>query len=428
MTSTQTKIDSDHIELAVELGREELAEYIRAAEDVFGRELSIDGFRPGKAPREMIRKQVGEARILESALQSAVQRSLGEVIAEKKLDVIEATDLAVKENSAEKLVYSVKLRLFPEVELPILAGIKVRRRDVVVEPSEIDQALDTIKASRAIMTETAEPAEKDNRLEVDFAVKENGTLIEGGESKNHPVIIGKENFVPGFEEQLIGMKKDEHKEFSLTVPKDFANKEIAGKKLDFSVTIKDIKKVTLPELTDEFAKTLGKFDNMDQLILSVKDGLLEEKTAKENQRVRLEIMNALIDQSKATVAPAMIEDQLTTMLQNFDQDLHRHDMELSLYLAKINKTQEDIKKEWRPEAERQVKMALVIHALARKYDIEVSREETDEALESLIQSTMLRDGGARPNLDMERMRTSIQSRLLNEKTFEFLEKTCIAIS
>jgi trigger factor len=113
------------------------------------------------------------------------------------------------------------------------------------------------------------------------------------------------------------------------------------------------------------------------------------------------------------------------MMQNFDQDLHRHDMELSLYLAKIGKTQEDIKKEWRPEAERQVKMALILHAIARENNIEVTNEETDEALESLVQSTMLRNGGASPNLDMERMRSSIQSRLLSEKTFQFLEKTCV---
>ena len=113
------------------------------------------------------------------------------------------------------------------------------------------------------------------------------------------------------------------------------------------------------------------------------------------------------------------------MMKNFDQDLHRHDMELGLYLAKIGKTQEDIKKEWRPEAERQVKMALVLHALARENKIEITREETDEALESLIQSTMLRNGGATPNLDMERMRSSIQSRLLNEKVFKLLESACL---
>lgn len=424
-TSTNKKLDADHIELNVELDREELAGYVRLAEDALNQEVAIDGFRPGKAPREKLRQHVGEAQVLESALQTAIQRSLIQVITEQKLDVIETTDLSVKENTPAKLVYSVKLHVFPEVKLPDLASIKVNRRDVIVEPKEIDEALETVKASRAILVDTDGPAVKGDRLEVDFEVKENGKLIDGGESVNHPVVIGKENFIPGFEDQLIGLKKDERKEFSLTAPKDFANKTVAGKKLDFTVTVKDIKKVTLPELNDEFVKTLGKFENLDQLMLNIRDGITEEKKDKENQRVHLEIMNILIDKAICTASTAMVEDQLTNMLQNFDQDLHRHDMELSLYLAKIGKTQEDIKKEWRPEAERQVKMALILHAISRDNNIEITSEETDEALESLVQSTMLRNGGASPNLDMERMRSSIQSRLLSEKTFQFLEKTCV---
>ncbi len=434
MTSTNKKLDADHIELAVELGRDELAEYVRSAEDALIQEVTIDGFRPGKAPRDKVRQHVGEAQVLESALQTAVQQSLAKVIAEQKLDVIEATDLSVKENTPDKLVYSVKLQIFPEVKLPELTSIKVSRRDVVIDNKEIDEALETVKASRAVLTATDEPAVKGDRLEVDFEVKEKDVLIEDGTSVNHPVVIGKENFVPGFEDQLIGLKKGERKEFSLTAPKDFANKTVAGKKLDFAVTVKDIKKVTLPVLDDAFAKSLGQFENLDQLMLNIRDGLTEEKKDKENQRVRLEIMNGLIAKTVCTASPSMVEDQLTTMMQNFDQDLHRHDMELSLYLAKIGKTQEDIKKEWRPEAERQVKMALVLHAIARENNLEITREETDEALESLIQSTMLRSpagggqgGGASPNLDMERMRSTIQSRLLSEKTFQFLEKTCLTV-
>ncbi|MEK9158012.1 MAG: trigger factor [Patescibacteria group bacterium] len=427
MTSTQKKLEGDNLEMTVELGREDLVEYIRSAEDALGQDLVVDGFRPGKAPRETIRKQVGEAKILETALQAAVQRSLGQVITENKLDVIEASEISVKENSAEKLIYTVKLQLFPEVKLPILASIKIKRREVEISEDEVNKALETVKASRAILVDKPEPAEKGDSLEVDFEVKDGGVLIEGGESKNHPVVIGKDNFIPGFEDQLVGMIKDQHKDFSLVAPADFANKAIAGKKLDFSVTVKDVKRVTLPELSDEFAKSLGKFENLDQLMLNVRDGLTEEKKDKENQRVRLEIMNAIIDQAKCKVSPDMIEDQLTTMIQNFDQDLHRHDMELGLYLSKINKTQEDIKKEWRPEAERQVKMALVLHTLAKENKIEVTPEETDEALEELVQATMLRDGGASPNIDMNRMRSAIQSRLLNEKTFSFLEKACVAI-
>ena len=137
-TSTNKKLDNDHIELVIELGREELAEYVRLAEDALAQELTIDGFRPGKAPREKVRQHVGEAQVLESALQTAVQQSLAKVIAEQKLDVIEATDLSVKENTPDKLVYSVKIKVFPEVKLPDLTSIKIDQREVVIDTKEVD--------------------------------------------------------------------------------------------------------------------------------------------------------------------------------------------------------------------------------------------------------------------------------------------------
>lgn len=425
MTSSHKNLDSNTVELTVELTQEDLGSYLRETETAYSHELEIPGFRKGKAPREMVRKHIGEARIREAALQTAMQRSLGQVIASEGLDVIRASDLAIKENSAEKLVYTVKLLLFPTMTLPELSTIKVPFKAVTVDNKEIDQTIQTIRESRATYSEKAEPAAVGDRVEVDFEVRENGSLIEGGVSKNHPVLIGDNKFIPGFEDALVGMKKDEQREFSLKVPADFANKEIAGKELNFKVAMQDVKKVSLPELNDDFARSLGKFDNIDQLIMNIKDGLTEEKEEKERQRVRLAIMNEVIDAARCDIPGTMIEDQLNTMIQNFDQDLHRHDMELSLYLAKIGKSQDDLKKDWRKEAERQVKMAIAVHTIARKYNISLDPKEIDTALESLMQAA-LAQGENQQNLDIDSMRSNIESRLLNEKTFEYLEKNCTA--
>ena len=237
MEITNKKLDEHSVELAVELGKEDLDRYIKETEDVYGQELEVDGFRKGKAPRDVIRKEVGPAKILEAALQTAIQRSLARAISEQGLDVLEAENLSVKENSAEKLLYNVKLTLFPAVTLPPLNAVKVVRKEV----------------------------------EVDFEVSEEGKVIDGGISKNHPITIGGKNFIPGFEEELIGMKRGEEKKFSLIAPKDFANKSVAGKKLDFKVALRGVKKIKLPELNDDFAKSVGKFDNIDQLILNIKD-------------------------------------------------------------------------------------------------------------------------------------------------------------
>jgi len=427
MTSSHTQAGNGWLNLTVELTGEDLVGYVRDAEESLAQELKVDGFRPGKVPREVVRQRVGETAILEAALQAAVEHSLAQTIAKEKFDVIETADLSVKENSSSKLLYSVKIRVFPEVKLPALASVKIPRRDVLVTPEEIDQALAEIKAARAVLADKNGPAAAGDRIEIDFTIRRDGKTIENGESKNHPVLIGKGNFVPGFEDQLVGLSKGDSKQFSLEIPRDFANKDIAGRKLDFEVRVLDVKSVTLPEMTDQFARTLGKFDNIDQLILSVKDGLMLEKTGKETERVRQEITRALAEKSACKVSPEMVENQLASMVQSFDQDLHRHDMELGVYLAKIGKTQEDLKKEWRPEAERQVKLALISHAVARDNDITVTKEETDEALESLIQTAMLREGSSPSNLNIERLRSTIQSRLLNEKVLEFLERVCAVL-
>ncbi len=424
MTFTTKKTDQNGIELTIELGKEDLGHYIKETEQALGKSLEVPGFRKGKVPNDVIKKQLGDSKILEAALQTAMQRSLARVIQEQGLDVLEASDLKIKDNSAERLIYTVALRLFPAVTMPPLETIKVQRRPVTVETKEIDQTLETLKASRAILTDKDGAAEQGDRVEVDFEVSEDGKLIDGGSSKNHPVVIGNKNFIPGFEEELIGLRKGEHKDFSLTAPRDFANKEIAGKKLDFKVTIQEVKKVTMPELTDDFARSIGKFDNIDQLILNLKDGLAEEKKDKERQRLRLEIINKIIEGSRCDAPAVMITEQLDSMIENFDQDLHRHDMELGLYLSKLGKTQDDLRKEWQKEAERHVKMALILHAVAREREISVEPEEVTQALEALVQSTMIREGGQNLDFDMERMRASIRSRLLNERTLEFLERTC----
>jgi trigger factor len=263
-------------------------------------------------------------------------------------------------------------------------------------------------------------------VEVDFEVRENGTIIEGGESKNHPLVIGKNNFIPGFEDQLVGMKKGETKEFSLTAPQDFANKDVAGKKLDMKVTIQKIQEVKLPELNDALAQKLGKFDNIDQLILSVKDGLQQEKQEKESQRARLEVIDKLIEGAKLDISEAMIAEQLDVMVKNFDRDLHHHGMELSLYLAKLGKTQDDLRKDWKADAKRQAAMSLVLHAVAREKDIHVAPEEVNAALESMLHSALGSDGTLPQNIDIESLRRNLESRLATEKTLQYLEQTCVS--
>ena len=418
------KSNKNQAELLVELLKDDLKMYLDRAEIELGRGFQVDGFRKGKVPNDMVRKNIDSKYILELALDLALKDSLAQVIDKEGLDVLNVSDLIVKENTADKLVYTVALILFPEVNIKDLANLKVAKREVKVEQKDIDETLETIKASRAVFSDKEGLAEKGDRVEVDFEVKQDGQILEGGISKNHPLIIGGKNFIPGFEEELVGMKIDGEKTFSLVAPEDYYMKVIAGKKLDFVVRVNSIKSVRLPEVDDSFAQSLGKFESKSHLLENIKEGITEEKRMKEKQRLRLEILGQIISKSDIGIPGQLVEQQLDTMIKNFDQDLHANEMEIGLYLARVGKTQDDLKREWRPEAEKQVKIAMIIHKVAKEQNIKVPQEEVEEVLDSTLQSITERGETDRANVDIEVLRSNITERITNEKVMDFLESTC----
>ena len=424
MNHTLKKIDQDQAELVVELAKDDLKAYIDRTESELGRDLQLDGFRKGKAPKDLLKNNLDAKQVLESALDLAMKDSLAKTIEKEKLDVLNVSGLEIKENTPDKLVYRVVLTLFPEIKIRDFSEFKVVRRDIKVDQKDIDNTLETIKTSRSILRDKEGTVQNGDRVEVDFEVRHNGQMLEGGISKNDPLIIGGKNFMPGFEDNLLEMNKDEEKTFSLVAPNDYYVKKIAGQKLDFTVRVNNIKSVELPKIDDEFVKNLGGFQNLNQLMGSIKEGITEEKKLKEKQRVRLEIINHIIKNSSAAIPEFLANQQLDSMMSNLDKDLHTKGMELGLYLAQMGKTQDDLRKEWRNEAEKQVKIVMVLHKIAKDNKISASREEVDEALSAAVQSVIMKGEADKANLDMESLRDNISSHIINEKVFDFLEKTC----
>lgn len=424
MQSNITPIKDWKTTLTVELDRTELARYIEQVEAQATAELEIDGFRKGKVPKDVARKHIDQQQLLQAALEQALHRSLAVAINEQSLDVLHVSDLSIKENTAEKLLYSVVLTVSPEITTPDLSQVKVARKPVEVTDQEIEQTLTMIRESRAAFNAKEGVAAIGDRVEVDFTVKEGGKVIEGGESKNHPVMLGDNKFIPGFEDQIVGMKKDEEKSFSLTAPKDYFHKDVAGKKLDFSVTVRSIQTVDKPELTDAFAQSIGQFQNVDQLKGSIREGVYAEKREKETQRVRLEILDHLIKKADIPAPDFMVEDQLNAMIAGFDRDLHERGMEMGMYLAHLNKTQDDLRKEWRPEASKQVRISLLVHAIAKQKSLLAEESEVEETFNQMIQMMVARGNADPASIDAENMKQNIRERLTTEKTLNFIEGIC----
>lgn len=423
MQSEIKKVDSAQIELSVELFREDLDKFVSKAETEIARDLDVDGFRKGKVPKNLIRKYVDAKTILDAGMEIALRESLAEIIKERDLDVLNVSDLKVKENSPNKLFYSVAVTLFPEIIIENL-NFKIKKRDIAVKDSEVNETINTIRSSQAKLIAKDSLAEVGDRLEIDFEVKSEGKIIEGGVSKNHPIILGKNTLIPGLEEHLIGMSVNQEKDLVINAPEDYFHKLIAGKKLDIHVKVQDVKKVELPALDEGFVKSLGKFDSIGQLTSSVREGLMQEKKEKEKQRVRIEIIDHIIDCSEIGVPAHMVDEQLEDMINNFDSDLHQSGMELGPYLAHLSKTSDDLKREWRKDAEKQVKSMLVIHKIAREKNIKAEPEEIEPALNEMVQAMMMRRSIAKDDIDMEKIQNIVATRIINEKTLQFLEERC----
>src|SRR3989344_7178650 len=250
MESSLKTIDPSTREATVELSKTDLDGYVTQAESSLGAQVSIPGFRKGKVPPDVLRKHVTEAAIREEALQIAVEQSLSQLIKKENLNVLDQSDFKIEKNTPTELVYKVKLTLFPAVTLGTYKGVTAEKRTLAVTDEELNRVLKDITASRAAIAQVDRPAQKGDQVEVDFTIKLNGAVIDGGESKNHPLIIGEKRFIPGFEEQLIGMKAGEEKTFNLAAPLDYGAKELAGKNIEFKAKMNLVEKREVPEWSD----------------------------------------------------------------------------------------------------------------------------------------------------------------------------------
>lgn len=411
-----------HIELdAAELGR-----YIDDAKKRISQEVTVEGFRKGKAPQHLVEKQVTPDVVRSEALELALEGSFGDAVEQEHWDVQRTTDLKVEKNDASGLRYALTVQLWPSLVLPPLADIQVPARAVEVTDMEIDEALDTVRNMRATFLDKTEPAQEGDRCEVDFDASINGTPIEGGSSRNHPLVIGGKNFMPGFEEALVGLASGGTKQFTLTAPTDYYEKKIAGKKVDFSVTMRKVQAVLKPAADDAFAASLGSFTSLAQLRSSLRDGLANEKRGKEKQRIRLAILDAIIEKAEVPAPEQMVKDELDDMVHRFGHDLQERGTDLSMYLARMKKTEENLRKDWTQEAQRQVKIQLVLRETAKQEKISVSPAELDATLNETIAELVRQGRATEDQADPQRLRSALLERMLTDRTLEHLEKLCAA--
>jgi trigger factor len=424
---TQVKIEKlsgSRVNLSVTIPPKEFKAFQEQALEHLSKNIKINGFRPGKAPRAMIEEKIGSDKIMTEAAERAVKKSYVDSIVKNKIEAIGEPKITItKIAPGNDFEYKAEISVLPKITLGnYRKQIKeIKKADFKeIKAEEIQKEIEVIRGSRAKLITVSREARKGDRVEIDFQVLIDGKEIPGGTSKNHPLTIGENYFIPGFEEKLTGMKANEEKQFELTFPEDYHKKELAGKPASFNVTMKIVQKKDLPEINDDFAKGLGNFEDLEKLKASVKEGIELEQKKKNGEKWRQDALEKIIADVNIEVPDILLEGEIDKMMAEFEQNITSMGMNLEKYLESVKKTQEELRKDWQEPALRRIKAALALQEIAQLENIKPENSEIEEEVNKTL-AYFKNQGDLEKNVDMERIYNYTKGVLTNEKVFQFLE-------
>lgn len=378
-------LSESSIELSVTVDTSDLEKFLTNATTKLSEHVKVAGFRPGKVPAEMVKSQLGEAVIWEEAAKLFINKNLDKIVADNcprqslGMPQISITKLAPGNNLEFKVIVS----MLPEVKLGEYRDLGIKRDVVAVSEVEINKVLADFCEAQVKEVIVDRASATGDKVTMDIKMFLDKVPLEGGQSKGTAVIVGKDYIIPGFDDKIIGAKAGETKEFELVYPADHFQKNMAGKRVEFSVAIKDVYERNLPEASDELAKNFG-LKNLNDLRDNIKHSLTHEKEHRAEEKAHLEMLDALVAKTEFGEIPEILVDsELETMMAELVHNVEHHGGKLADYLTSIKKTVEDLKIEWREEALKRVKSALLLRAVAEKEAIEASAEEVEEELEHL---------------------------------------------
>lgn len=425
MKHEKKNIKTNEIELIITVEPKEYDKDLKDAAERLSERAAIKGFRPGKAPYESVKQQIGEVKIMEEALESIIQRTFFEIIKDEKLDTVGMPKISVEKMvPGNELVYKAEIALLPKIKMVDLKKIKVENKKAEVSEEEMEKVLNDLKKMQMQEKIKEGQSTKEDKVLIDMDMFIGGVAVEGGQAKNHHVYLSEEHYIPGLKDQLIGLKKDDVKEFSLRFPKNHYQKHLADKDVDFKIKVNDVFELILPELNDEFAKKLGQ-ESVEKLKELLKENMMREAEMKEQQKIEASILEQIIDKSEFGEIPQiLIDSEKRKMFYELKHDLEHHGIEMEQYLKDIKKTEEQIFKDFEEQADKRVKAALISRQVAVDNSIKVEKEDLDKELE-LIKKTYAHDEKVLENLKRPDVLESIIGTIQNRKVIEFLKKEVV---
>lgn len=415
--------ESAEREIVVSLEADEWKKYEDEVLDDLKDEVKVKGFRKGKTPKDVLKKQIGEEKVQSETIQLAVERSYPDALTEEDLEPVSQPEIQVtKISQGGKLEYKARFAVRPEVKLGKYKGIKIdsEEEDIEVEDKEVEESLEHLQKRRAQVKTVQREAQNGDRVEIDFVARHKDVKIEGGESENHPLILGEGQFPEEFEKELVGMQKGDDKEFSVEFPDDFPRSEFAGKKLDFEVTMKLVQEVELPELDDEFAKGLGGFDDMKDLRSKIKQGITREKEDEQGRKLNQQLLGKIVENAEVELSDLLVERELDNMMKEFENEISQTGLSMEDYLERLDQSKEELRENWRDTAKKRLKTRFVLDEIAEKEEITVDEKEVEEEVEGRLKN--LNPQQINEKVDLQRLKAYTERKMVDEKVVEFLKE------
>lgn len=417
------KKETSQVELEVAVPNAKFQPFLKRAAAELSTHHPLPGFRPGQAPINIVASSLGEERLLKHAMDLALPHMFIRAIIKNKIDAIGRPSISVQELGMDKdLRFIATVSVMPIVTLADPTTLKVEKREVEVKDEDMDAELQYLAKMRSTFLEVPRPAEKGDTVLTDFRVEMDGVVMDGGESKNHPVHIGEGHFVPDFENNLIGIQAGEERKFEINFPVDFARKEYQGKKAQVVAKANVVQKRVIPELNDDFAKTVGKFETLQQLKDELKKNVVHEREHHEEERVLGELSEKLAEGSTFEAIPEVLLDkEIDNRVAELRDMLAYQQKTLESYMEEQKKSMEDIRKEMREPAEKAIKVAIALRAFADAEKITVSPAEVDKRVNDYMERYSA-TAQAQGKLDPEELRDNIASNLRNQLALKRLQE------
>ncbi|MCH4038457.1 MAG: trigger factor [Lachnospiraceae bacterium] len=379
-------LEHNMVKLTVTVPADDFSKALTQAYNRNKKNISIPGFRKGHAPQQLIEKMYGTGVFYEDAANILIPQTYPDEAESTGLEIVSRPEFDIEQiEKGKDFIYTATAAVKPAVELGAYEGIEVKKQDVTVTDEDVDAAIKKEQEKNSRLVDAAEDAAVENgdTVNLDYSGSVDGVKFDGGTAEGQTLVIGSNTFIPGFEDQLVGMKAGEEKDVNVTFPAEYHAKDLAGKDAVFACKINKIQKKELPELNDEFAQDVSEFDTMDEYRESVKSNLVSDKEKAAKNAKTNEAVDKLIESSKMDIPDAMVASQAEQMYEDFARRLQSQGIPIDMYLQYQGSTEAKFKEDIKPQALKQIQERLVLEAVAEKADIKISDEDFDAEVKKI---------------------------------------------